>query len=95
MFNKLKLKSYLISMFTAIILMSAVITAVGTFGLIQLRSNMNALVDEELAADSAVKMCRIYANIAARDLREMLITDSAEEEKTLKDNIESLSLIHI
>ena len=32
MFNKLKLKSYLISMFTAIILMSAVITAVGTFG---------------------------------------------------------------
>lgn len=89
MFNKLKLKSYLISMFTAIILMSAVITAVGTFGLIQLRSNMNALVDEELAADSAVKMCRIYANVAARDLREMLITDSAEEEKTLKDNIES------
>ena len=40
MFNKLKLKSYLISMFTAIILMSAVITAVGTFGLIQLRGNM-------------------------------------------------------
>ena len=89
MFNKLKLKSYLISMFTAIILMSAVITAVGTFGLIQLRGNMETLINEELAADSAVKMCRIYANVAARDLREMLITDSAEEEKTLKDNIES------
>ena len=78
MFNKMKLKRYLTSMFTLIILMSAVITAAGTFGLAQLRSNMNTLINEELAADSAVKMCRIYANVAARDLREMLITADQE-----------------
>ena len=44
MFNKMKLKRYLTSMFTLIILMSAVITAAGTFGLAQLRSNMNTLI---------------------------------------------------
>lgn len=89
MFNKMKLKRYLTSMFTLIILMSAVITAAGTFGLAQLRSNMNTLINEELAADSAVKMCRIYANVAARDLREMLITADQTKRAALKANIES------
>lgn len=88
MFNKVKLKKYLIGMFAAIILMSAVITAAGAFGLLQLKSGMDTLINEELAADSAVKMCRIKANIAARDLREMLITEDQTKRATMKANIE-------
>ena len=34
MFNKVKLKKYLIGMFAAIILMSAVITVAGVFGIL-------------------------------------------------------------
>lgn len=48
MFNKVKLKKYLIGMFAAIILMSAVITAAGAFGLLQLKSGMDTLINEEL-----------------------------------------------
>lgn len=49
---------------------------------------MNTLINEELAADSAVKTCRIKANIAARDLREMLITEDQTKRATMKANIE-------
>ena len=88
MFNKVKLKKYLIGMFAAIILMSAVITVAGVFGILQQKSGMNTLINEELAADSAVKTCRIKANIAARDLREMLITEDQTKRATMKANIE-------
>ena len=89
MFNKVKLKKYLIGMFAAIILMSAVITAAGAFGILQQKNGMNTLINEELAADSAVKMCRIKANIAARDLREMLITEDQTKRASMKANIEN------
>ena len=75
-------------MFAAIILMSAVITVAGVFGILQQKSGMNTLINEELAADSAVKTCRIKANIAARDLREMLITEDQTKRATMKANIE-------
>ena len=88
MFNKVKLKKYLIGMFAAIILMSAVITAAGVFGILQQRSGMRTLVYEDQAADSAVKTCRIKANVAARDLREMLITEDQTKRATMKANIE-------
>lgn len=47
MFNKVKLKKYLIGMFAAIILMSAVITVAGVFGILEQRSGMRTLVYED------------------------------------------------
>lgn len=87
MFNRMKLKKYLIGMFSTIILMSAVITIAGVFGLVDLKSKLNVLVNEELASELAVKNCRIYANVAARDLREMLITEDSARRDSLKGNI--------
>ena len=94
MFNKVKLKKYLIGMFAAIILMSAVITAAGVFGILQQKSGMRTLVYEDQAADSAVKTCRIKANIAARDLREMLITEDQTKRASMKANRSHFSKRH-
>ncbi len=49
---------------------------------------MRTLVYEDQAADSAGKTCRIKANVAARDLREMLITEDQTKRATMKANIE-------
>lgn len=95
MFNKKKLSSYLITVFAIIALMTAVIAAVGGIGFVKIKSDMDTLVSGESTADSAIKMCRVHTNIAARDLREMLITESASDRQALEANIKnSLSEVH-
>ena len=69
--------------------MTAIIAGMGVFGFVQVQNKMDELVDNEIATDSAVKLCRIYQNIAARDLREMYITDSAEDRAAMEANINS------
>lgn len=59
----------------------------GCFGLVNTSNNTDELVNKTLAADSAVKTCRIEANIAARDLREMALTENADDAAKLKANI--------
>lgn len=95
MFKKMKLKQYLISAFSVITLLSAVITAVGVVGLIQTSNNMSVLVDRTLATDLAVKTCRIAANQAARDLREMVFVQNnarfSELERSIGQNLEVIN----
>lgn len=79
MFKRMKLKSYLLTVFGAIILLAGVITAVGAAGLVNAGKNMDELVNRTLAADAAVKTCRIEGNSAAIDLREMVITDNKKD----------------
>ena len=89
MFNRMKLKSYLLTIFVIIIVMSAVTSAVSVVALSQIRGNMEVLINDNLATESAINTCRIDTNIAARDLREMLITDSEAKRSSLKENINS------
>ena len=87
MFEKLKLKPYLLSIFSIVIVLSGILAWTGITGLLNANRNTNLLVSEILAADTAVKDCRIYVNIAARDLREMMLTDHVEDVQKFKDSI--------
>lgn len=89
MFHKMKLKPYLLSAFGVMILLAGIITALGIIGLVSVSKNTDALVNQVLSAEDAVKTCRIQANIAARDLREMLLTDDTAKIADLKEEINS------
>lgn len=89
MFHKMKLKPYLLSAFGVMILLAGIITALGIIGLVSVSKNTDALVNQVLNAEDAVKTCRIQANIAARDLREMLLTDDTAKIADLKEEINS------
>lgn len=89
MFHKMKLKPYLLSAFGVMILLAGIITALGIIGLVSISKNTDALINQVLNAESAVKTCRIQANIAARDLREMLLTDDTARIAELKESINS------
>ncbi len=89
MFHKMKLKPYLLSAFGVMILLAGIITALGIIGLVSVSKNTDALVNQVLNAENAVKTCRIQANIAARDLREMLLTDDTAKIADLKEEINS------
>lgn len=95
MFKKMKLKPYLLTVFSIIIVLAAIITSIGTVGLLKTKDNMQVFIDKTLGAESAVKTCRIEANIAARDLREMVITDNPQDYAKLKERIgESIDTIN-
>lgn len=88
MFKKMKLKPYLLTVFSVIIVLAALITSIGTIGLLKTKDNMQVFIDKTLGAESAVKTCRIEANIAARNLREMIISDNPQDYAELKNRIE-------
>ena len=87
MFEKLKLKPYLLSIFSIIIVLSGILALTSITGLLNANKNTNLLVSEILAADTAVKNCRINVNIAARDLREMMLTPPNTDDQKFKDSI--------
>lgn len=66
MFEKVKLKTYLLAVFSAIIVLGGILTAVSVFGMGEIESNTNKLLDNIIAADTAIKDCRIHVNVAAR-----------------------------
>lgn len=94
MFNKMKLKPYLLTVFSALIVLAGIIALAGILGLLSVQQNTDLLVNKILAADSAVKECRISANIAARDLREMVLSENIQDiskfESNINDNIQNI-----
>lgn len=95
MFKKMKLRSYLLSVFLIIIVLTALLTGVGIVGLVSADKNMEKLTDQIFAAELAVKACRIEANVAAKNVREMVITSntgnySAYEER-VSESIRSIN----
>ena len=94
MFNKMRLKPYLLTVFSALIVLAGVIALAGILGLLSVQQNTDLLVNKILAADSAVKECRISANIAARDLREMVLSENIQDiskfESNINDNIQNI-----
>ena len=87
MFEKVKLKTYLLAVFSAIIVLGGILTAVSVFGMGEIESNTNKLLDNIIAADTAMEDSRIYVNVAARDLREMMLTEERASEENLKSEI--------
>ena len=70
------------------ICLSAITAGVGIFGLLNTKNQMDNLINKTLTADTAVKNCRIEVNVAARILREMLITDNTSEYPSMKEQIQ-------
>ncbi len=87
MFEKMKLRTYLLTVFSAIIALTGILTAVAVFGMGKIESGANNLLDNVIAADTAMKECRIHVNVAARDLREMMLTEDQATEEKLKSDI--------
>lgn len=87
MFKKMRLKSYLLMVFSTIIVLAAMITTLSIVGLFQIRNNTQVFIDNPLSAELAVKTCRIEANVAARDLREMVLTDQTDDYSTFTNRI--------
>lgn len=89
MFKKMSLKFYLFFVFSVVMVLSVSIALTSIIGVITTRSSMQHLIENTLTAESAVKSCRISANIAARDLREMVITHDTEQYANLKNSVET------
>lgn len=91
MFNKMKLKPYLLTMFSILIALAGIIALTGILGLQNTKRNTDLLVNEVLNADSAVKDCRIAANTAGRNLLEMVLAENPQEiaafESSINNNI--------
>ena len=92
MFHKIKLKSYLLTIFSILIVLAGVIALSGILGLQNTKQSTDLLVKQILEANSAVKECRIAANTAGRNLREMVLAENPQEiaafESSINDNIE-------
>ena len=92
MFHKTKIKTYLLTIFSTIIVLATIICALGVAGLLNIRANTNVLTNQIIASSTAVKDCRIAINSAARDLREMIIALSVNDTQSipqLKSSVQS------
>ncbi len=93
MFHKKKLKQYLLTVFATIILLTTMITAVNISGLLTTHHITEDIMDSTVAAEIAVKNCRLQANIAARNLREMIITTDPQKRKALEEGVQNSTAI--
>lgn len=73
MLSKLRIRGKMIVGYGVVIFMMLIITILSLTELKNTNANLNAFIDGAMAADSAVKMCRIETNVAARLIREMEI----------------------
>ena len=89
MFHRMKLKPYLLMVFCIMIVLAGIIAAVSVIGLSTINRNTNRLVNQVLESESAVSTCRIEVNVAARDLREMILTNDADTAANLQTEIDN------
>lgn len=94
MFNRMKLKSYLLTTFSALIALTGVLALVSILGLLNAQGEADKLVNEILASNSAVKECRIQFNLAARELRELVLAEDTQKissyESDINDSLQSI-----
>jgi len=79
MFKKMKLKPYLLMIFSLIIVLTTVIISVGIIGLIQTKNSVDIFTNKILVSENAVKVCRTESNIAARNLSDMILSNKRED----------------
>lgn len=94
MFNRMKLKPYLLTIFSALIALTGVLALVSVLGLLNAQHEADKLVNEILASNSAVKECRIQLNLAAQELRELVLSEDSQQissyESDINDSLQSI-----
>lgn len=86
MLKKLKIRGKLLLSFGVILCLSVIIAGVSMNELRKANSEMERFARKAVAADDMVKESRLYTNIAARNIREAVISEELDDKKL--DNIE-------
>lgn len=92
MFKNLKIRNKLLTAFGLVLILTVIISVYSGTQLTKANKNLNALVSGAVAADDAVKVCRINTFIAAKDVRDMVIAGKVDTE-TKQAVDECISLI--
>lgn len=87
MFKQMKIKPYLLMMFSLLIILTTIIICVSIIGLIQTKGSVDILTNKILVSEEAVKVAIIETNIAARNLSDMILSNVREESFLFKDKI--------
>lgn len=92
MLKKLKIRSKLIMGFSVVLIFSIIIALISISKLKQTNQELEYFVEKVIKADDAIKGNRISANIAARRLRDCVISEevTSENKKSIEDNMEQI-----
>lgn len=78
MLKNMKIKTRLLFAFSVMIIITLIIAGIGVASLSKANRHLHDFMNKQYQADTAVKMCRIEANNAARTIRDMMInTDTS------------------
>lgn len=85
----MKMKQRLNFGYRVVIVLMIISGILSMIGLGTLYANLNEYVNGSQRADTAVKICRINVNVAARNIREMVLNDDKSTYDTYKQTVES------
>lgn len=92
MLKKLKIRSKLLVSFGIVLLLTVIISVFSIMQLQKANDNLRDFIDGVVAADDAVKVCRINTFMAAKDVRDMVIVGSsdAQTKQSIEENIATI-----
>ena len=92
MFKNLKIRMKLLVAFGIVLLLTALLSVYSILQLRKASDNLTGFVNGSVAADDAVKACRIATFIAAKDMRDMVIAGKVDSEnlQVIQENEESI-----
>lgn len=92
MFKKLKIRMKLLVAFGIVLLLTALLSVYSISQLRKASDNLDGFVEGSVAVDDAVKACRIATFIAAKDMRDMVISGTTDSEnlQSIEENEESI-----
>ncbi len=92
MFKNLKIRVKLLLAFGIVLLLTALLSVYSILQLRKASDNLTGFVNGSVAADDAVKACRIATFIAAKDMRDMVIAGTVDSEnlQVIQENEESI-----
>ena len=92
MFKNLKIRVKLLVAFGIVLLSTALLSVYSILQLRKASDNLTGFVNGSVAADDAVKACRIATFIAAKDMRDMVIAGTVDSEnlQVIQENEESI-----
>ena len=80
MLKKLKIRSKLLMAFAVVLVLTVIITVYSVLQLQKANEDLKDFMDGAVAADDGVKSCRISTFIAAKDVRDMVISGKSNSE---------------
>jgi methyl-accepting chemotaxis protein len=92
MFKNLKIRMKLLIAFGIVLILTALLSVYSILQLRKASDNLTGFVNGSVAADDAVKACRIATFIAAKDMRDMVIAGKVDSEnlQVIQENEESI-----